>query len=103
MEINKESYILYKGYQRMSVSHYEKLQQDYKTAKCYYYHWRSKVVRLSRIVYPDSQLGFWTLLNLPLLLHIGYDLIKERVEYDYETKNLIKLYKELKFQKYGLG
>ena len=103
MEINKESYILYKGYLRMSDEQYEKLQQDYKTAKCYYYHWRDKVVRSSRIVYDDSKWVLWMVLNLPMILHIGRDLTSEKLEYENETKNLIKFYKELKFQKYGLG
>lgn len=98
-----ESYVLYKGWQRMSVEQYEELQQKYKTAKCYYYHWRDKVIDLARIIYPEnSQFCKWALSTLPVILHIGYDLIKEQVEYEYETQQLIKLYHKLKLEKWKI-
>lgn len=87
----------------MSVKNYEKLQQEHKTAACYYHHWRRKVFKLSRVVYPDFKWAYWAYLNLPFDLFIGIDLIKDIVEYEIKTKELIKLYHKLKLQKYGIS
>jgi hypothetical protein len=102
METNQECYVLYKGYKQMPYSQYEELEKEYKTAKCYYYHWRDKVIDLSRLIYFDLKWYAWAIINLPMIIHVGYDLINERIEYEYETKQLIELYHKLKLQKWNI-
>jgi len=100
--MENKSYVLYQGTHKISVKCYEELQRKHKTAACYYHHWCRKVLELSRIVYPDSKWGYWAYFNLPFKIFIGYDLVKEQVEYEYETKELIKLYHKLKLKKWNI-